>query len=627
MKKERIFHLLFVLFVLMAGFNFASCSDDDDEVTENVTPPVEGEEEGEGEGEGEGEQDNLPNPAGDDFYMFVNGDWHKGITDNSTSQGYMIDVAEHMEELEIKAISELDAIKTMAASLNNLNATQKESEAVVKSITDKILADVNTKDDAFRAIGVTISMGLTNFFKVHMATGDEVIGYTLGMGEIEGDEEDEEDEASVGFVRKLHFKEYKKLSASSRATNNELNCILEGLGMDKEFYLHDESIDEDIAELKSYSKNDLKAIIKEAIEAELLPYCADKYAKEYTDGSIKTTKEYLSATSLKELTYSISHKFTQIHVTPELKETFKGYGEELRSVLSNRIENSTWLSAQTKQAAKDKLAKMKMFFGEPDQWHEEHLPNPEGKLLVSDMLEVKQSRVRLITSMLGKDKQEYAMSYALLCDEEMTLTEYNAFYIPNTNTLHLLPAFMIAPEYEPNMETSKKYSTFYVLGHEMTHGFDLEGAEYDAKGNKNNWWTAEDKSMFEALNSNLSEQISTFEASPGIKADGTKTVTEDVADLGGLNIAFDALTENLKKNGVTGDKLKEEQQNFFKHHAYRFRKVYSSEELQEQLEDVHSVSIIRVNGIVQHMNSWYDLFNVKDKDALFLPSDKRVTIW
>ena len=139
--------------------------------------------------------------------------------------------------------------------------------------------------------------------------------------------------------------------------------------------------------------------------------------------------------------------------------------------------------------------------------------------------------------------------------------------------------------------------------------------------------TAEDKEQFLALADMLSQQISTLEAAPGIMADGELTVDEDMADLGGMNIAFDALTEYLKRNGVTGDELKEAQKRFFEKHAIRQCKHYSEEDLQEQLADEHSVNKIRVNGILQHMDAWYELYDVTESDSLYLPAEERLVIW
>ncbi|MDO4746681.1 MAG: M13-type metalloendopeptidase, partial [Bacillota bacterium] len=156
---------------------------------------------------------------------------------------------------------------------------------------------------------------------------------------------------------------------------------------------------------------------------------------------------------------------------------------------------------------------------------------------------------------------------------------------------------------------------------------DLEGSRRDADGNENNWWTADDRSKFEALNEKLIQQINTFEMAPGMPTDGKRTITEDVADLGGMNIALDALVALLKEQGATADEIKAEQKTFFEYHAKRHRIIYSAEDLQGMLTDEHSVNKIRVNGIFQHMDTWYDLYNVVEGDSLYLPKEKRVIIW
>ena len=171
------------------------------------------------------------------------------------------------------------------------------------------------------------------------------------------------------------------------------------------------------------------------------------------------------------------------------------------------------------------------------------------------------------------------------------------------------------------------YGAFFDIGHEITHGFDKEGSKYDGDGLENDWWTPADRAKFMALNDKFSAQISTFEAAPGIMTDGERTNTEDVADLGGFNIAFDAMTEYLKSEGVEGHELEEAQKKFFIRHAKRYCSHYTQEILQELLNDVHSVAKIRVNGIVQHVDKWYDLFNVKEGDNLYLPKEERVVIW
>ena len=129
------------------------------------------------------------------------------------------------------------------------------------------------------------------------------------------------------------------------------------------------------------------------------------------------------------------------------------------------------------------------------------------------------------------------------------------------------------------------------------------------------------------MNNKFIKQIGTHEAAPGVMANGELTIGEYVADLGGLNIAFDALTEYLKKQGVSGEQLKKAQKDFYEYYAYRYRTQYNEADLQAQLEDEHGVDKVRVNAMVQHMDSWYELFNVVEGDLLYLPKEERVNIW
>ena len=406
-----------------------------------------------------------------------------------------------------------------------------------------------------------------------------------------------------------------------------MDAILEGLGMDSEYFVYDESIVPFLTKLKESSLDELKELINDAVASELLPFCGDEYVAQATEGAITSTIDMVNLTFEELFKYSLSHHFCQTYLTEELKEQYAEYGEELRSVFAKRIENNTWLSTSTKQAALAKLNAMKFFFGEPDVWYEEGFPVLKGELLVDDILEAKACNKRLVEAVLGKNFRDESFTWGICQPGGSCLNKHDAYYSVDTNAMHIHPSFLMAPEYAEDMEPGKVYALFYVMGHEMTHGFDLDGSTYDGEGQKNNWWAAEDRAKFEALNNLVIEQIGTFKVAEGIFANSSKTVTEDVADMGGMNIAFDALTAYLTKKGVSGDELKEAQKDFFEHHAYRYHTYYTPEALQEQLADVHSVDMVRVNGIVQHMDSWYELYNVVEGDALYLPKEKRIIIW
>ena len=577
---------------------------------------------------GENEKEHVSNPAGDDFYMYVNGEWHESLTDLSTPQGYSYDIAKLLVAKTLECYKTYEPAILIQESLANLLAGgQAANLQRVDEVIEELLADVETKTDAYRAIGKMVGMGLIDSeIRLYMYPEEGIMHYAVVPPQ-QPEEGEEEEEAEIRSMKHRKVKKLKKYSGRSRSTDDTMEAILEGLGMDPDYFLYDESIVPFLTKLEESSLDELKELINNAVASELLPFCGDEFVAQATGGAITSTMDMVNALFEELFKYSLSHHFSQTYLTEELKEQYAEYGEELRSVFAKRIENNAWLSTATKQAALAKLNAMKFFFGEPDVWYEEGFPVLKGELLVDDILEAKACNKRLVEAVLGKNFRDESFTWGICQPGGSCLNKHDAYYSVDTNTMHIHPSFLMAPEYAEDMEPGKVYASFYVMGHEMTHGFDLDGSTYDGEGQKNNWWAAEDRAKFEALNNLVIEQIGTFKVAEGIFANSSKTVTEDVADLGGMNIAFDALTAYLTKKGVSGDELKEAQKDFFEHHAYRYHTYYTPEALQEQLADVHSVDMVRVNGIVQHMDSWYELYNVVEGDALYLPKEKRIIIW
>ena len=601
-------YFYFALLMLASLWVMPSCSEDND----NLSP-----------------EEHVPNPAGDDFYMYVNGEWHESLTDLSTPQGYSYDIARLLNVKTAECYKTFEAALLIQESLVNLLAGGQDANLQrVDKVIEELLADVETKTDAYQAIGKMIGMGLIEEeVKLYMYPAEGVLCYAVVPPQQAEEDEDGEEQASIRSMKHKKIKKLKKYSSRSRSTDDTMNAILEGLGLDPEYFVYDESIVPFLTKLEESSLDELKELINDAVASELLPFCGDEFAAQFTEGAITSTTDLVNLVFQDLFKYSLSHHFSRTYLTEELKEQYAEYGEEMRSVFAKRIENNAWLSTPTKQAALAKLDAMKFFFGEPDVWYEEGFPVLKGELLVDDILEAKASNKRLVEAVLGKDAREESFTWGICQPGGNGLNVHDAYYSVDTNAMHLHPSFMMAPEYTEDMEPAQVYAAFYVMGHEMTHGFDLDGSTYDGEGKENNWWAAEDRAKFEALNNQVIEQIGTFKVAEGIFANSSKTVTEDVADMGGLNIAFDALTAYLTKMGISGDEMKEAQKNFFVHHAYRFRTHYTLEALQEQLQDVHSVDMVRVNGIVQHMDSWYELYNVVEGDALYLPKEERIVIW
>ena len=609
MKKIKFFNWLLVLFVVFTSLNLASCSDDDNLGGGNSS---------------ELPGDPTPNLAGDDFYAYVNGAWHAGLEASDETQGYATDIEYSLAKKTEACATNVPELQTVLRAF--YNSTVERNAQRLEEIISEIVDDIETKEEAYLAIGECVRKGLMDEgVKLFMEYNEGKIGYTLAPkyfaqqqaatdgegeedmeedGDVEIEEEGEEEDGYAGAEEEFSSDEVKEK-------------IIAGLGLpDNQFY-DIGAIDKLAEELAQSSVDELKDFIRTAITKEFELYCI--------------SQEAATATLNLELgnlfTYSLSRAFCEMYVSEETKEKFLEYGEALRETFEKRIQNNTWLSDATKQQALHKLEHMRFYVGGPDEWIDEYEADVKGEEFLDDLVEVKTNRSRIIVATLGKDVYDNFMLECMYDVEGDALNSSFAGYSPEANALVIYPSYLMEPEYSSDMEVGKMFALFSVFGHEMTHGFDIDGAKYDAFGNEVDWWTAGDRTQFEGLNEAFSAQIGTFELKPGIYAPTTTTIGENVADLGGLNLAFDALTAYLTKQGVTGEALKAQQRAFFEHYAYRYRVEYTEEEFQEQLVDEHSVNMVRVNGMVQHMDAWYDLYNVKEGDALYLPADKRITIW
>ena len=187
------------------------------------------------------------------------------------------------------------------------------------------------------------------------------------------------------------------------------------------------------------------------------------------------------------------------------------------------------------------------------------------------------------------------------------------------------------PIFSGKMDNSIKYASATVFAHEITHGFDNEGANWDKYGDINSIWASEaDKAEFERRTQLLVEHYNQFEVMPGVFANGEKTLPENIADLGGVEIALDAYTQKMKNDGATDNDIKQGQVDFFVAYANLWRAKYDASYISKNLNDpekIHSLEKERVNGIVSNADEWYELFDVKAGDKLYRSPEQRAYIW
>ena len=295
--------------------------------------------------------------------------------------------------------------------------------------------------------------------------------------------------------------------------------------------------------------------------------------------------------------------------------------EKLRTLFRQRIETLDWLSDATRQEALKKLEAMQFFVGMPDNLSEGEFTLDEGNTLVEDVLSIIAQNEAIRHNMCGKIEQHVRA----IIDYEIDYSVQNAFYNCEMNCLVILPQFLCEGMFPADDEYTQ-YVVGTVFTHEMTHGFDANGAKYDKQGNLRDWWKDEDKAKFEAKQQEMIALYNRLEAYPGQPADGEKTLTENMADYGGMTLAYSLFKQKKIDEGLQGAALDYACQEFFLHYAKLWLE-YPTLDLKKALYlDVHSIPQNRVNGIVTLFDDWYRLFNVTD-GKLYLAPEKRVQIW
>ena len=296
--------------------------------------------------------------------------------------------------------------------------------------------------------------------------------------------------------------------------------------------------------------------------------------------------------------------------------------EKLRTVFRQCIETLDWLSDATRQEALKKLEAMQFFVGMPDNLSEGEFTLDEGNTLVEDALSIIAQNEAIKHNMCGKQIEQQIRA---IIDYEIDYSTKNAFYNCEMNCLVILPLF-ISEGMFPADDEYTQYAVATVFAHEMTHGFDARGAKYDKQGYLTDWWSPESKAKFEAKQQEMIALYNRMEAYPGQPADGKKTLAENMADYGGMTLAYSLFKQKKIDEGLQGAALDYACQEFFLHYAKLWLEYPTLDQKKELYLDVHSIPQNRVNVIVTLFDDWYRLFNVTD-GKLYLAPEKRVQIW
>lgn len=332
-------------------------------------------------------------------------------------------------------------------------------------------------------------------------------------------------------------------------------------------------------------------------------------------------KRMIDATS-NSLGEAVGQLYVQKYFPPEAKKRMTELVNNLKISLGERINSLSWMTDVTKKEAIAKLEKINVKIGYPDKWIDYSSLTIGTDSYYANKKSARKFAVNRDIAKIGKpvDRSEWGM----------TPQTINAYYSPNMNEIVFPAAILQPPFFFMDADDAVNYGAIgMVIAHEMTHGFDDQGRQYDKEGNLHDWWQAEDSKNFEAKTKTLVDQYNNYKMLDSLHVDGKLTLGENIADLGGMNVAYNGLQKALegknkdeKIDGFTPD------QRFFLSYAQVWRANIRDEETMRRLkEDVHSPGEARVNGIVYNIPAFYTAFNIKPTDSRYIAPENRADIW
>ncbi len=320
---------------------------------------------------------------------------------------------------------------------------------------------------------------------------------------------------------------------------------------------------------------------------------------------------------------AVGQIYVDRHFPPENKAAMDALVQNLTDAFSERLRNNDWMDEETRQQALLKLSTFEPRIGYTKKWTD-YSSLEIGDSLFDNALALNAFQWQDQIKELGKPVDREKWGYP-----PQTV---NASYNPLLNQITFPAGILQPPFFDPNADPAVNYGGIgAVIGHEIGHGFDDQGREFDEKGRIRNWWSAASNTAFEAKTDRLGAQYDAYEPLPGAKISGKLTMGENIGDLGGLQMAYAAYHRHLDQtsegeapviDGLTGD------QRFFLAWAQVWQGKYREDEARQRIEtDPHSPPHYRINGVVRNLDAWYEAFGVTAQDELYLPPEERVRIW
>lgn len=456
--------------------------------------------------------------------------------------------------------------------------------------------------------------------------GQAILDFETGLAKLQLTNIERRD--PVKTYNKIAFSELKKLSPKYNIT----------LFAEKQQMVHDSLIAENLDYIKNsgeYMSSTSLETLKTWFKWNLLSAHAGSLNKAIVDEDFRFFSTIMrgvkkqrvrSEKALRATNGTVGEPLGKLYVEKYFPESSRkqveGMIENIRTVYGERIDKLIWMSPETKAKAKEKLKAFTYKIGYPDKWKDLSKVVISPSNLVQNNINMAIWAHEDNVSKIGKpvDKSEWGM----------TPQTVNAYYNPLFNEVVFPAGILQPPFFNPDADDAINYGGIMaVIGHELTHGFDDQGSQYDAEGNLVNWWTDKDRANFMALAGRYVAYFDNIEAMPGVKIKGGLTIGENIADLGGLTLAYYALEKSLKGKPepplIDGLNWK---QRFFLGWAQVWRMKITDAALRNQIEtDPHSPARYRINATLSHMKEFQDAWGGKGGNNMILPDSARVVIW
>ena len=573
---------------------------------------------------------------GDDFFRYCNGKWIDALTvdlgaEKPDKQYYGFFPTEIQKTYD-KNLSELEypSLGVISKHFASIATDKAACDAIVEAARKRLndAAD-NGREQLWLTIGQMIKEGYPLPISVEMACKKGIVGIMFSATE----KTDYADQETTPVVE----------PGAENAIGAEwpmLKKICEGMGFDVKccylptevtyFGMGDEPEDmsmfvKGLSSIQACKPKTVAESFGKALEKKLKPYYVNPSVdnKSYNEFQMKELKdEYLR--------YEGHRDYVKKFVKPEAKSSLRELCDRLRKAYRKRLETNQWMSGDSKTRAIEKLDNITFCLGYPDTWYDNAMPDlSKTKNIVEDYLELQRANIVLMSDLLGKTVHEAEFNICFL-DLFSTLV-VNARYKADYNAIQIYPVFLSEPFISSDGLSVEMFAYSMIYAHEMTHGFDSKGSVCDKYGSVGSIIAEADKAEFSKRIQLLDDSYSSMETLPGSKVmcDGKTTEQENIADLGGFLIAYDACKAWLEEEkGIKGEDLKQQMRQFFIAYGNLWRSKYTLEYVKESIGyDGHSYTRERVNGVMRNSDAWYELFDIKPGDALYLAPEKRAYIW